>query len=54
MNNDLNRALMHTENVIRRAENLRRLFRQIDQCLSVAQDQLIAIDHSAERMGVKR
>ena len=54
MNNDLNRAIMHTEDVLRRTEKIRRLFRQVEQCMQVIHDQQNAIDHSAERMGVKR
>ena len=54
MNNDLNRALMHTEEVIRRTEKIRLLFRQVEQCLHVVNDQLEVINDSTHRMGIDR
>ena len=54
MNADVNRALMHTEEVIRRSRKVIELYAQVERELSVAQDQLIAVDHHAARWGVRR
>lgn len=53
MNTDVNRAVMHTEEVIARIRKLVALYAQVNRELSVVADQLAAIDRSAERMGVK-
>ena len=53
MNPDLNRAVMYSEDALTRIRKITLLFRQIEQCASVIQDQLNAIDHDAKRMGVK-
>ena len=54
MNVDINRALMHTQDTIRRVDKIVVLFAQVQRELSVVDDQLEAIKLQAQNYGLYR
>lgn len=53
MESDLAKLIIHTEDVIRRTRKILALYAQVERELSVAADQLAAVEHSAHRAGLR-